>query len=71
MTMRLSFAAVCVVLALAAGTMRFGFSVVEAAQEGATAQGTTQPPPGMAMHGRMGRMHQEMMMGAKGGMMRR
>ena len=65
MATRLSVAALCVMLALAFGVTRFGFSAVAAVQQSPAAQETTQPQqPNMQA---MMKMHEQMMAEMKAG----
>lgn len=58
MAIRLSVAAICVILALALGAIRPGFNVAEATQQTPPAQVATQPQLGMQD---MMTMHEQMM----------
>jgi hypothetical protein len=59
MAKRLSVAALCVLLALAFGMTRFGFSVAEATQPTPATPEVTQPPAPNMHH--MMKMHEQMM----------
>jgi hypothetical protein len=65
MVIRLSLAAVSVVLALSFGVMRFGFGVAEATQQSPAGQGTTQPQQSNMQD--MMKMHDQMMAEMKAG----